>query len=152
MSKHRSPYPGPDLAWLEESRRKHESGLVPLIAEFLLGAACRRAPGSRGFCGRYLSIVAERLEMKVLTRFSSQELYALAALLRLTEDRCILEAFAPEERRALLERLRAITPVVRRTTGRRTDGDADAAARSALHPESAAIGEASVDIPEDADA
>lgn len=119
----KTPYSGPDAAWREESRRKHESGLAPLITQHLMTAACRRAPGKRGFCGRYLSIVAERLELKVLTRFSARELYALAALLRLRQDAAALQDMTAEQKRNLLMRARNLIPAVRRTTGVRVDGD-----------------------------
>lgn len=134
----------------QEMAARHDSGLPDRLAEHVLAVACARAPGKRGFCGTYLTRLARDLDLKIAREFTLRELQTLGAMLNLQEDLPIDPAEIPQaEQAALLARLEALTPPVRRTTGiRHADEDTAALARWILHPEP--IDGAEVDIPEDA--
>ena len=134
----------------QQRRARIDSGLPLLLAEHLLATACRRAPGKQGFCGTYLSRVARNLDLRIARSFTLRELQALGAMLHLQEGLPIDPAAIPaDEKAALLSRLEALTPAVRRTTGLRSeDEDPAALARWILHPETMAIDGASIDVPE----
>lgn len=142
-----------------EERRRSEmneriaSGLPELLAIHALGDACARAPGERGFCGTYLSRVAEGLERRIASHFTLQELRILGALLKLQDDLPVDLAAVPEkERQELRLCLEKLTPCVRRTTGIRCeDEDPMEIARWILHPELMEIDWSRIDIPDDAD-
>lgn len=139
---------------LERRREQAEisrSEAPDMLCEHLLAIACRRAPGKRGFCGFYLSRVADSLRSSVRRHFTLQEMRLLAGLLALPTPEAIpAQALCAQEQQALLTRLEALVPRVRRTTGLRHENeDPHALAHAILHPEEMLLPDEAPDVPDD---
>lgn len=137
-----------------DMKERLDSGLPDLLAVHVLGVACARAPGKRGFCGTYLSRAARDLDLRIARCFTLREMEILCEELQLQADLPVdLTEIPAEEKQKLLSRLDRLTPRVRRTTGVRSENeDPTALARWILHPGMMDTGDLDIDIPEDTDA